>query len=132
MRQPAIKRSAFAVVDVRTLRPVPNYHWLRSLLASVRSRTHGIHEHGTSRIRASRRIAASFTGKAATWMKTKANSGRSLASASLRRCAALLRQWNARMRERAFLATLNDVQLRDMGLSSTDRWREVNKPFWQP
>jgi uncharacterized protein YjiS (DUF1127 family) len=36
------------------------------------------------------------------------------------------------MRERAFLATLNDVQLRDMGLSSTDRWREVNKPFWQP
>ena len=73
-----------------------------------------------------------LTGKAATWMKTKANSGRSLASASLRRCAALLRQWNARMRERAFLATLNDVQLRDMGLSSTDRWREVNKPFWQP
>ena len=49
-----------------------------------------------------------FTGKAATWMKTKANSGRSLASASLRRCAALLRQWNARISERAFLATLND------------------------
>ena len=73
-----------------------------------------------------------FTGKTATWMKTKANSGRSLASASPRRCAALLREWNARMRERAFLATLNDVQLRDMGLSSTDRWREVNKPFWQP
>ena len=73
-----------------------------------------------------------FTGKTATWMKTKANSGRSLASASLRRCATLLREWNARMRERAFLATLNDVQLRDMGLSSTDRWREVNKPFWQP
>ena len=73
-----------------------------------------------------------FAGKAATWMKTKANSGRSLASASLRRCATLLREWNARMRERAFLATLNDVQLRDMGLSSTDRWREVNKPFWQP
>ena len=73
-----------------------------------------------------------FTGKAATWMKTKANCGRSLASASLRRCAALLGQWHARMRERAFLATLNNVQLRDMGLSSTDRWREVNKPFWQP
>jgi hypothetical protein len=32
-----------------------------------------------------------FTGKAATWMETKANSGRSLASASLRRCAALLK-----------------------------------------
>ena len=70
--------------------------------------------------------------KTAGWVKTKANSGRSLASASLRRCAALLRQWDARMRERAFLATLNDVQLRDMGLSPIDRWREVNKPFWQP
>jgi len=59
-----------------------------------------------------------FTGKAATWMKTKATSGRSLASASLRRCATLPRLWNARMRKRAFLATLNDVQLRDVGLSS--------------
>jgi len=49
----------------------------------------------------------------------------------LKRSAAMLAQWDARMRERAFLATLNDIELRDMGLSSTDRWREVNKPFWQ-
>jgi uncharacterized protein YjiS (DUF1127 family) len=67
--------------------------------------------------------------KTATWVKTKASS--SFASALLKRSAAMLAQWDARMRERAFLATLNDVQLRDMGLSSTDRWREVNKPFWQ-
>ena len=73
-----------------------------------------------------------FTGKTATWMKTKANSGRSLASASLRRCAALLREWNARMRERAFLATLNDVQLRDMGLSSDRSMVRSQQAVWQP
>ena len=65
--------------------------------------------------------------KAAGWAKTKASSR----FAFLKRCAAMLAQWDARMRERAFLATLNDIELRDMGLSSTDRWREVNKPFWQ-
>jgi len=73
-----------------------------------------------------------FTGKAATWMKTKANSGRSLASASLRRCAALLRQWDVRIRERAFLATLNDVQLRDMGLSSDRSMVRSQQAVWQP
>jgi uncharacterized protein YjiS (DUF1127 family) len=67
--------------------------------------------------------------KTAGWVKTKASSR--FASAFLKRCAAMLAQWDARMRERAFLATLNDIELRDMGLPSTDRWREVNKPFWQ-
>lgn len=69
--------------------------------------------------------------QAVAWVKTKVNSGRALASASLKRCAALLGEWDARRRERAFLATMNEVELRDMGLSSADRWREVNKPFWQ-
>jgi uncharacterized protein YjiS (DUF1127 family) len=69
--------------------------------------------------------------KSAVWVKTKVNSGRALASASLKRCGALLAEWDARSRERVFLATLHDVELRDMGLSSADRWREVNKPFWQ-
>jgi uncharacterized protein YjiS (DUF1127 family) len=63
--------------------------------------------------------------QAAAWLKTKVNSGRALASASLKRCAV------ARRTERAFLATMNEIELRDMGLSSADRWREVNKPFWQ-
>jgi len=71
------------------------------------------------------------TAKATAWVKTKVNSGRVLASASLKRCAALLEEWDARRRERAFLATMNEIELRDMGLSSADRWREVNKPFWQ-
>jgi uncharacterized protein YjiS (DUF1127 family) len=71
------------------------------------------------------------TAKIAAWVKTTANSGRALASAWLKRCAALLGEWDARRRERAFLATLKEMELRDMGLSSADRWREVNKPFWQ-
>jgi len=71
------------------------------------------------------------TAKTAAWVKTKVNSGRALALTSLKRCAALLEEWDARRRERAFLATMNEIELRDMGLSSADRWREVNKPFWQ-
>lgn len=67
--------------------------------------------------------------QAAAWLKTKVNSGRALAS--LKRCAVLLGECDARRTERAFLATLNEIELRDMGLSSADRWREVNKPFWQ-
>jgi uncharacterized protein YjiS (DUF1127 family) len=69
--------------------------------------------------------------QAVAWLKTKVNSGRAVASAALKRCAALLEEWDARRRERAFLATLKEMELRDMGLSSADRWREVNKPFWQ-
>jgi uncharacterized protein YjiS (DUF1127 family) len=69
--------------------------------------------------------------QAVAWLKTKVNRGRAVASAALKRCAALLEEWDARRRERAFLATLKEIELRDMGLSSADRWREVNKPFWQ-
>jgi uncharacterized protein YjiS (DUF1127 family) len=69
--------------------------------------------------------------QAVAWLKTKVNSGRAVASAVLKRCAALLEEWDARRRERAFLATFKEMELRDMGLSSADRWREVNKPFWQ-
>src|SRR6516162_10186195 len=60
MRHPAIKRSAFAVVACERFGLCRTITGCGSLLAKRRSRTHGIHEHGTSRIRASRRIAASF------------------------------------------------------------------------
>src|SRR5215472_5612164 len=66
MRHPAIKRSAFAVVVNASvcaeLSLLADRYWqsVNRYWQSVRSRTHGIHEHGTSRIRASRRIAASF------------------------------------------------------------------------
>lgn len=46
-------------------------------------------------------------------------------------CAALLRTWRARQDERAFLESVPDFQLPEMGLSREDRRREVNKPFWR-
>jgi uncharacterized protein YjiS (DUF1127 family) len=76
-------------------------------------------------------VLRDYAAKTAARVKTAVNSGRALASASLKRCAALLEEWDARRRERSFLATMNEIELRDMGLSSADRWREVNKPFWQ-
>ena len=53
------------------------------------------------------------------------------AAAIFKRWAALRAAWHARERERAFLATLEDFQLRDMGLTLEDRQREVSKPFWR-
>ena len=69
--------------------------------------------------------------KVAVLVKATAIRRRGIASASLKRCIALLRKWQARERERVFLATLHELQLRDMGLTPQDRMREVNKPFWQ-
>lgn len=41
------------------------------------------------------------------------------------------RQWRQRAAQRRQLATIPDYLLRDIGLSRTDTWAEVNKPFWQ-
>ena len=40
--------------------------------------------------------------------------------------------WSARSRQRRDLAGLNDVLLRDIGLTSRDVEREITKPFWRP
>jgi uncharacterized protein YjiS (DUF1127 family) len=50
----------------------------------------------------------------------------------LRRIRDLLRLWSAREFERGYLATLDDKQLIDMGLTRDDVRREVNEPFWKP
>ena len=42
-----------------------------------------------------------------------------------------LRTWRRRARERAELARMSDAELHDIGISSTDRWAEINKPFWR-
>lgn len=42
-----------------------------------------------------------------------------------------LRVWNRRGEERAFLASLQEFELRAMGLSLDQRDDEVNKPLWQ-
>jgi len=50
----------------------------------------------------------------------------------LRRCLAWLVQCNARAREREYLLLMNDVQLKDLGLTRWDARREWEKPFWRP
>jgi len=45
--------------------------------------------------------------------------------------AAILGGWVERGRTRRALALLDERQLRDLGLSSTDQRRESAKPFWQ-
>lgn len=43
----------------------------------------------------------------------------------------LLGVWNMRLHDRAFLATLPDHQLGDMGMTRGERDHEVSKPFWE-
>jgi uncharacterized protein YjiS (DUF1127 family) len=40
-------------------------------------------------------------------------------------------EWHERSRSRRMLETLDDHQLRDVGLSRADVWRESRKPFWR-
>jgi uncharacterized protein YjiS (DUF1127 family) len=50
----------------------------------------------------------------------------------LRATLGMLGEWRQRQYERAVLASLDDIALRDIGISRTDVWAEVNKPFWRP
>ena len=45
--------------------------------------------------------------------------------------ATVLRTWQARQTERAYLESLEDFQLQEMGLSREDRRREASKAIWQ-
>jgi uncharacterized protein YjiS (DUF1127 family) len=38
--------------------------------------------------------------------------------------------WRRRARERAELARMSEAELHDIGITSADRWVEINKPFW--
>jgi len=38
----------------------------------------------------------------------------------------------ARSRERHFLLTMTDAQLRDIGITRCEATREAEKPFWHP
>jgi uncharacterized protein YjiS (DUF1127 family) len=44
---------------------------------------------------------------------------------------ALIRVWRRRRRERAYLLTLDDRCLRDIGITRWDAAREYEKPFWK-
>jgi uncharacterized protein YjiS (DUF1127 family) len=42
-----------------------------------------------------------------------------------------LRTWRQRERERAELARMSQTELHDIGVSSSDHWMEISKPFWR-
>jgi uncharacterized protein YjiS (DUF1127 family) len=46
--------------------------------------------------------------------------------------AAVVWLWLERSRSRRALAAFDDHQLRDIGLSRVDAWRESSKCFWRP
>lgn len=47
------------------------------------------------------------------------------------RIATTLVRWYARAKQRAELANFDETLRRDIGVSSADIWREINKPFWR-
>ena len=50
---------------------------------------------------------------------------------ALERIFAMLREWRRRSRDRAELARFDDRMLRDIGVTRTEIWREISKPFWR-
>ena len=44
----------------------------------------------------------------------------------------LIVEWNERSQQRRRLAEMGPRMLKDIGISTTDVWQEVNKPFWRP
>ncbi len=49
----------------------------------------------------------------------------------MRLVQALVHGWAERSRQRGRLAKLDDVALRDIGLTRQDVQREISKPFWR-
>lgn len=47
------------------------------------------------------------------------------------RIRALLRLWHQNARTRRQLADLTGLQLADIGISPSERVREISKPFWR-
>jgi uncharacterized protein YjiS (DUF1127 family) len=47
-----------------------------------------------------------------------------------RRILEIMKQWRTRARQRDTLARMSPLQLRDIGLSETDVWRETRRPPW--
>jgi uncharacterized protein YjiS (DUF1127 family) len=42
-----------------------------------------------------------------------------------------LQSWRRRARERDELARMSDGELHDIGVTSAERWAEINKPCWR-
>ena len=51
--------------------------------------------------------------------------------ATLARFPGNLATWLERSRQRRQLAELDERLLKDIGISQTDVWQEIHKPFWR-
>ena len=49
----------------------------------------------------------------------------------LKLIARLIQQWRHNRRSRLHLAELSDYQLKDIGISPSERQHELDKPFWR-
>ena len=49
----------------------------------------------------------------------------------LSRASATLSLWRARIHQKHLLALLNDRDWHDMGVSQSDVYAELNRPFWR-
>jgi uncharacterized protein YjiS (DUF1127 family) len=52
-------------------------------------------------------------------------------SAGFARWRGALQLWRRRERERGELARMTEAELHDIGVTSAERWAEINKPFWR-
>jgi len=67
-------------------------------------------------------------GRTMPWWLLRTDHGRSWTMAAI----AIVALWLERGRSRRVLATLDDHQLRDIGISRADAQLESEKPFWRP
>lgn len=49
----------------------------------------------------------------------------------LKSIVGLIQQWRHNRRSRQHLAELSDYQLKDIGISPSERQHELDKPFWR-
>jgi uncharacterized protein YjiS (DUF1127 family) len=52
-------------------------------------------------------------------------------SPSFERWRGAMRLWRRRDRERGQLAQMSEAELHDIGVTSAERWAEINKPCWR-
>jgi uncharacterized protein YjiS (DUF1127 family) len=52
-------------------------------------------------------------------------------SPSFERWRGAMQLWRRRERERGQLARMSEAELHDIGVTSAERWAEINKPCWR-
>ena len=54
-----------------------------------------------------------------------------MSSPGFARWRGALQEWRRRDRDRVQLARMSEAELHDIGVTSAERWAEINKPFWR-